>query len=121
MVPPAAACVSLRVPMPNSPPYRTGLATRAAGERGRASSLGSLHAAADELEDDSFVDHLSPGMKRAFGIIMSLVSGALYGSNFTPPQVRACGVRHSRSEPLCRHTPPASPAHASFPPSHHHE
>ncbi|XP_052768731.1 transmembrane protein 144-like isoform X2 [Mya arenaria] len=34
--------------------------------------------------DRSFIDKLSPGSKRIFGIILSLVSGIFYGQMFTP-------------------------------------
>jgi len=37
-------------------------------------------------QEDTFVDRLAPPKKRLLGIVLSVISGVLYGVNFNPPQ-----------------------------------
>lgn len=48
------------------------------------SSRGSINAESSDSEDSTFIDRLSPGSKRALGIVLSVFSGILYGQMFTP-------------------------------------
>lgn len=47
-------------------------------------SRGSINAESSDSEDITFIDRLSPGSKRALGIVLSVFSGILYGQMFTP-------------------------------------
>ncbi|XP_062596151.1 transmembrane protein 144-like isoform X2 [Saccostrea cucullata] len=47
-------------------------------------SRGSINRDPTDTEDNTFIDRLSPVNKRILGIVLSVVSGVLYGQMFTP-------------------------------------
>ncbi|KAL4230665.1 hypothetical protein ACF0H5_011041 [Mactra antiquata] len=53
-------------------------------QRGSVNSIDSDFEDGDLTDDKSFIDNLSPNVKRISGLLLSLVAGVFYGQVFTP-------------------------------------